>query len=191
MRGSQTPSATYTVQRAVAPGVLQWRGQMNQRQSGYSLPEMLVVIAIIGIVTMVSIPAFISIQRTMRLKATSRNFATDLRMARARAVTRHRDTKIGFVVGADAREYTVYENSAGTWHKIGASKYLEPGCYFAGQTNVHTDRDLLPDYDVVFRPDGTIIFNDDENGGTVTISSQYNVGLRELELGRSGGIKVN
>ncbi|HET7434446.1 MAG TPA: prepilin-type N-terminal cleavage/methylation domain-containing protein [Thermoanaerobaculia bacterium] len=164
----------------------------KQRQSGYSLPELLVVIAIIGLITMVSVPAFMSIQRSSRLKASLRSFSADMRAARGRAVSKHVNTKIGFVIGTTSRTYTIYEFSGGAYTAV-KQKALESGCYFAGQSQFVTTADGLPDYDVVFRPDGTIVFDDATvTEGTITIATQFNIAKRQyvMHVGNTGWVRV-
>lgn len=132
---------------------------MKRRQSGYSLVELLVVVAIIGIVSLVSVPNFISMARSGRLKTSLRDFASTMRTARERAVTSYRQVRISFPTGtaADARTYTMWEQTAGgTWQQIGTTRRLEETCYFSGQENVtNVDGDTPATYDLIFRPNGT------------------------------------
>ena len=56
-------------------------------QAGYSLTEMLTVIAIIGMLALVMVPNFISFYNSNKMKSSMRNFTTDLRSARQLAGT--------------------------------------------------------------------------------------------------------
>src|SRR5512132_2739828 len=106
---------------------------MNRRESGYSLVEILVVVAIIGVISLVTVPNFIAMQHSGKLKTSLRSFVSDIRGARQRAVTRHVKTKVSFVTGTatTARQYTVAEfnQATSTWTQIGQAKNLEEACY--------------------------------------------------------------
>ncbi len=57
-------------------------------QRGYSMAELITVVAIIGIMSLVTIPAFMNYSKSARLKTSLRQFTGDLRATRAQAVTR-------------------------------------------------------------------------------------------------------
>lgn len=78
-------------------------GRRFTDQSGYSLPEMLIVVAIIGIISLVTVPAFINLQKSNKIKTSAREFNTTLRAARQRAVTTNMQTKVGFETGNRAK----------------------------------------------------------------------------------------
>jgi prepilin-type N-terminal cleavage/methylation domain-containing protein len=63
---------------------------MKNRQAGYSLAEMLTVVAIVGTLALVTVPAFVNFYQSNKMKASMRSFTTDLRSARQRAITRGR-----------------------------------------------------------------------------------------------------
>src|SRR5512140_397335 len=73
-------------------------GQMNTKsrislsgaERGYTLIEALVVVAIIGIFSLIAIPNFLGMYRSSKLKTSLRNVTTDMRWARQRAVSRDR-----------------------------------------------------------------------------------------------------
>jgi prepilin-type N-terminal cleavage/methylation domain-containing protein len=61
---------------------------MKNRQSGYSLAELLTVVAIVGTLSLVTVPAFINFYQSNKMKTSMRNFTSDLRSVRQRAITR-------------------------------------------------------------------------------------------------------
>lgn len=60
---------------------------MNMRQSGLSLIEIIITLTIITIITTISVPIYQSIGPTLALRATTRDLASDLRLAQQRSVT--------------------------------------------------------------------------------------------------------
>src|SRR2546423_10800404 len=85
----------------------------RKAQRGYSLPEMLVVMAIIGILSLIVVPNFMSFYRSTKLKSSMRQFTTDLRGARQRAVADNSITKLVFKTDVQGGGYTIYESKDG------------------------------------------------------------------------------
>src|SRR5258708_5717217 len=85
------------------------RRASRRREAGYSLPEMLTVLAIIGALALVSIPAFINFYRSNKVKTAMRTFTSDLRGARALAIQKGHEVKISYNTGAGQRTYNLYE----------------------------------------------------------------------------------
>jgi prepilin-type N-terminal cleavage/methylation domain-containing protein len=140
-----------------------------QGQRGYSLAEMVVVVAIIGIFSLVAVPQFMNMNRSMKTKASMRQFASDIRGVRQRAISRNRRTAITMVVGnvpGQRTEYEIWErNDAGTWIRIGSPKRLIQetsdliyfqSTDFANAVDGGNDvgGDTKPD--IVFLPNGTV-----------------------------------
>ena len=83
----------------------------DHRQAGYSLPEMLTVIAIIGVLALVTVPAFINFYQAGKMRASMRNFTTDLRSIRQRSITRGRQTMLTYDVTASAASPVNYKRT--------------------------------------------------------------------------------
>lgn len=169
---------------------------MNRKQSGYSLAELLVVVAIIGIVSLVTVPNFISMRRSGMLKTSVRNFAADIRSARQRAVTKHQRTKVSFNTGTTARGYTVFEWNPTTnaWVQVGTPKVLEEGCYVLSATNF-PDRDVPVDgtNDVIFNVSGAPIFDPNIFNGGLVVATEWNLPKKQytLRISFAGALTVN
>ena len=134
-----------------------------RRQRGYSLPEMLVVIAIIGIVSLVLVPNFITMQRSSKMKTAVRGFTTRLRQTQQLAITGHSRTKVKLTLNTD--RYTVWQENVdpttgtGAWVRVGPTYHLEEKGGGSAR-NIKFETTGFPDAD----SDGTnvIIFN--QNG---------------------------
>ena len=137
---------------------------------GYSLAEMLVVIAIIGIMSMVSVPMFMSFMRSNKMKSTMRQFTTDLRTARQRAITQNHPTMISFRPGPNLREYLDFDGTVGPGGVVtyalverNPRKSLDNITYFPTSADpcIFADVVTVPAEtngwnDIVFLPNGTI-----------------------------------
>jgi prepilin-type N-terminal cleavage/methylation domain-containing protein len=165
-------------------------------ERGYSLPEMLVVLAIISMISLVTVPQFISFQHANRLKTSMRQFANDLRMARQLAVSRHVRTKVGIpdpTVAANqpVRRYTLSQWNAATssWQRIDvqgrvngtAERSLEEKTFISATTNV-TDTDTTNDLDIVFRPDGTLLLPAGVTSSQVSVRTDWRVAKQQYDL---------
>lgn len=89
-------------------------------QSGYSLIELLVVVALIGVISLVSVPNFISMYRSSKIKGAIRQFTSDVRNARQIAVSENTRTMVSIGTTAAERDrYWTYRQVDGAWELIG------------------------------------------------------------------------
>lgn len=137
---------------------------------GYSLVELLVVTAIIGIMTMVSIPMFMSFVRSNKMKSTMRQFTNDLRASRQRAITENHPTMISFRPGLDRRQYIDFDGTLGAGGAVtyalarrNPRKELDNITYFGLSADLCVFRDVVTSpvetdgwNDIIFLPNGTI-----------------------------------
>lgn len=144
----------------------------HRSSSGYSLAELLVVVAIIGILSLVSVPAFMNYRNSAKLKSSMRQFVADLRVARQRAITENHPTMISFRTGNGMITYRDFNGSVAsdgtvTYSAVTpASKYekaLDPDVYFAPSTSVCLFDDTITSptqtngwNDIVFASNGTV-----------------------------------
>jgi prepilin-type N-terminal cleavage/methylation domain-containing protein len=127
-------------------------------QHGYSLAELLVVTAIIGMISLVSVPAFMQYRESSKIKASVAQLTNDLRATRYRAIERNRPVKMSFTPTTHGSEYTIhFGNSAGTaWVQHGAPKRLDGAIWIESTTFKDEDTVLDGRKDIIFQQNGII-----------------------------------
>ncbi len=179
------------------PRCIQPRGQ-----AGYSLPEMITVVAIIGVLALVTIPSFMTYYQSSKVKASMRNLTTDLRKMRALAITRGVQTRLSYATGGSARKYKLYYGSSGsptatqTWKllsvgNMGAdTKTLDSIVNFPANSvttpQTFTDVDGDGQIDVIFLPSGGVSIptaNPALQFGSITIKTPLNkVSVQQYQI---------
>ncbi len=135
------------------------------RQAGYSLAEMLTVVAIIGILALVMVPNFMSFYQSNKMKSSMRNFTTDLRSTRQLAITQGKQAALSFKTGTNQRSYDLYLGdkpfNSTTWTaqtgpgRNRATKVLENIAYFPAD-GASTPQTFTDDIDCSVSPCVTI-----------------------------------
>lgn len=170
----------------------------QRRQSGYSLAEMLVVVAIIGLVSLVSVPQFISYQRSNRLKTSMRQVMSDLRIARAQAIALRTQTRIRFISNA-SRYFVEQQNADGTWSALGrtgngsGTRELENGITLATPSHLQTATVSGSTYNlVIYLPDGTCQFSGTNTSATFLVRTAHSLSRTSytVELQAPGFVKA-
>jgi len=180
-------------------------GRRFTHQSGYSLIEMLIVVAIIGIISLVTVPAFINLQKSNKIKTSAREFNTTLRAARQRAVTTNMQTKVGFETGNRAkittclnipapcqRRYTLYQRPNPTstvpnplWTAVdlpSRPRQTDDIVYFDDSSTMD---DVEPDSerDIIFRSNGTVLFTPNTvTERTIVLRAMANIPFNEYTV---------
>jgi type II secretory pathway pseudopilin PulG len=88
-------------------------GKYIRHSGGYTLTELLVLVGIIGIVLGTGVPSFFSALPSLRLSSAARQVATDLHLARIRAIAQNTSYTVTFntstatyTFGSDSRNLT-------------------------------------------------------------------------------------
>ncbi|OGP56725.1 MAG: hypothetical protein A2V65_07870 [Deltaproteobacteria bacterium RBG_13_49_15] len=100
-----------------------------KKETGFTAVELVVVIAVIGILAAVSIPGFISWRSNAKLRGTTNNLKADLEMAKLKAIRENDFVAILFAAGGNG--YTVFIDNgagggiAGDWTPNGTEQILK------------------------------------------------------------------
>lgn len=84
----------------------------RRTQAGFSLAEAVVVVAIIGMLSVIVVPNFMSYYRATKIKSAVTRLQMDIRSARARAVTNNSTTMVQFSFATPGK-YTAFESTDG------------------------------------------------------------------------------
>jgi prepilin-type N-terminal cleavage/methylation domain-containing protein len=131
---------------------------------GFSLAEMLVVVAIVGLLSLISIPAFINFRNSNTFKSTLRVFVNDLRYARQYAITHtvlvrvELDAPGNQTTSKNYRFYSSLDNG-GTWSNLtipgalGNQKTLPKSVWIESSNNIPLTG---TNPEIVYSPGGTV-----------------------------------
>ncbi len=90
-----------------------FKGTPRKQVTGYSLVEMLITLAIIGLVVLVAVPAFGNIQRRFALRAATAELRSIFHFARMRAIAQGRHAGLKFIRVGDEWSFAVYDDGDG------------------------------------------------------------------------------
>ena len=175
------------------------RPQHPRSPNGYSIAELLVVVAIIGMMSLITVPAFINYQRSAKVKSAMRNVMSDLRNSRTAAVSQNKWVRMTLSAGPDGRitRYSLDESTdfGTTWTSLRmrtasglgdvsvAARQLDPAVYFEAATSV------------IFRNNGTA--TGDAAGSSPTTALRMRTDWKNVaydrytfEIQNSGMVKV-
>ncbi len=158
------------------------RIQLPSRQSGYSLSELLVVVAIIGAMSLVAVPAFITMMQSSRLKSSLRQFTSDLRGARQQAVTQYRWVKVQIEPGVTPGRYSVQQSAdlGTTWGTAVEKTLLDPISIDSTTFVDGADADDFPE--VIFRNNGTIAMGAGVESRQIVIKTTANIAKPSITI---------
>jgi len=182
--------------------------QGRPTESGYSIAELLTVVAIIGILSLIAVPQFASMYRSSVTKSSMRDFTSALRKARQLAVTRGERTRVILTPGTAAKgSYEIDTGgaliSSPTWVLYPRSaRNLATGMYFDTSSTLPANASRR---EVDFLPSGLACSPDDSSSATdptvplptannsiVLRSSYKNMAFNQytITLTTSGGVSV-
>ena len=168
---------------------------------GYSLMEILVVIAIIGILSLVTVPAFMNYQRRNQVRSALRIFTSDLRSFRQFSISKNVYVRVQFT---NSRNYVAYQstNFGKTWRPLqlgvigteSNTRTLPTTIEFTGNTYNDSDDPTDSFRDVDFRPDGTAgdFVGSTASTGTITLRTDWKNILNQIvvDMSTTGQLKT-
>jgi len=98
---------------------------MNSRakiESGFTLPELLIVMAVAGILAAIAVPSFRSLTESQQIKNASFELFSNLSLARSEAIKRNADVTIAPLVAGDWGQGWAITSTAGTINSQSALK---------------------------------------------------------------------
>jgi prepilin-type N-terminal cleavage/methylation domain-containing protein len=177
-----------------------------RRSEGFSLPEVLTVVAIIGIMSAIAIPSMFSWLSNKGLQSAARDLYSNMKKAQSFAVKENRNCAITF---NGTSGYTVYMDASTPWnasaatnknfeHDAGAGERIIAQVLWSGYRNVELDTANPPSFanntegnsTVSFRPNmipvdpggagnGTVkLKNSNGRTATLTVSISGNISLK-------------
>jgi prepilin-type N-terminal cleavage/methylation domain-containing protein len=180
----------------------------KSHQSGFSLVEMLTVIAIVGILALVTVPNFMTFYQSNKMKVAMRNFDSDLRTIRQLSIAQGVQTRITFTPAATnspgARAYDFWQGDSAfntiVWTQLtqpdltkkafikGFTRHLEDVAYFP--TTGQTFDAVNGVYSVVFYPDGRVGMPSGATTASVTLKTDMKIpkALYTIDVSPSGRV---
>ena len=99
-------------------------------QAGFSLVDILVAIALIGMVTAMAVPMADSSARSFRMRGDAQSIANIVALAKMRAASRFSRTRIRADLGANSYRLEVWDKTAARWVTDGDDVLLSNGVRF-------------------------------------------------------------
>jgi type IV fimbrial biogenesis protein FimT len=153
--------------------------RLCNKQSGFTLTEMMIVIAITAIFAAIAVPNFLSYLPKHRLNGAARQVMGDLMAARMKAVSQNNDFKVLFDISINNHEYTIlYDDNndgnidVGEWTQ---TKDIQSEYSDVTFSNVTADP--------IFRPRGTAY------GTTITLTNS--AGSKYVKVAITGRVKID
>lgn len=149
------------------------------KKYGFTLVEMMIVVAVMGIMSAIAAPNLMHYMAERRLNGAARMVMSDLMAARQRAVTQNNEFKVFF--NTNQHEYTILDDddNDGTADTGEATEVRNIW-------NDYYDVTLSASVNPIFTPRGT-----STNGTTVTLSSAKTGVSKYVKAAWSGRVKID
>jgi prepilin-type N-terminal cleavage/methylation domain-containing protein len=156
------------------------RSGFKHSERGYTMAEVLTVVAIIGILSLVSVPAFINFRASNTLKSSLNVFINDIRYARQYSITHTVYVRVAVDNNGTtaSRPYTFQSSSdnGATWSSltvpgaIGNVKTLPQQVWFVSTTGLPTAGTTAL---IEYHPNGGLTLASGSSTGQVVIGSSW------------------
>jgi type IV fimbrial biogenesis protein FimT len=150
---------------------------LHNKQSGFTLIEMMIVIAIMGIFAGIAIPNYLSYMPKHRLNGAARRVMGDLMAARMKAVSQNCDVRVAFV--ADDAEYKIWTDSNNDG-AIDSGEEITKNI----QSNYH-DVTISTTKNIEFHSRGTA-----NPSGTITLTGSNSTNSKNVNIRITGRVKI-
>jgi len=95
----------------------------QQKQSGFTLIELMVVVIVLGVLASIALPSFQSTLERRRLIGASENLFADLQYARSEAIKRNLNIELDLTILGAAWSYQVDDGAGGVLRTVASTNY--------------------------------------------------------------------
>ncbi len=150
---------------------------MNKRFGGFTMIEMMVVIAIIGVLSAIAVPSFLEYARNQRLSGAARQVYTDLMNARQQSVTENKKIIVQFV---NNHQYQFVRDNDNSENVTTGDETL----FLRDIHPEYSDITFSADFNPAFRPNGT------GKNPVITLTSSSTGKTKCIYISTAGRIRI-
>ena len=151
----------------------------GEDQRGFTLPEVMITIAILGILVGIAVPTWQSVVEGRRVDSATNQFASDLRLAHSRATNQLKDWKVVYSLGSSSYRLVPEGGTVIIRSLPEGTKVLD--------TEVV---DLSGNRNIIFKPDGSAV----PEGGfadSIVSNGEIDVVVSAEDGAPKHGIRIN